>query len=354
MIRANIFLSLLSVLSLNTLPLFAQQPTGELLQEKDIPTLEPIPTAKPVEEIPSFVAPATEMTLVDAVLQNNESLVELLLKQGRSINEVNEIGETPLCAALQEGLVPMAMYLLLNGADPNLKGSQEQAPLIYASLRRHPLLIPTLLEAGADPNTAVQSPPNESFLSSVSDPSLKKQLKTHHGMTPLMISAFRGDVEAVSALIQHKAKTNAFTKPYSRYAINFAAQKNYLYIMRLLLGRKPESEPRVLITINLSTQKAKLEVEGKMVLETSISTGRKGYETPPGRYVITNRYKTWTSTIYKVPMPYFLRLNCSAIGLHSGYVTGRPASHGCIRLPKHIAPKFYSMTNVGDEVTIEF
>jgi lipoprotein-anchoring transpeptidase ErfK/SrfK len=51
-------------------------------------------------------------------------------------------------------------------------------------------------------------------------------------------------------------------------------------------------------------------------------------------------------------MPWFMRLNCSAIGLHSGYVTGRPASHGCIRLPYDQAKLFFSLTGVGDEVQI--
>jgi lipoprotein-anchoring transpeptidase ErfK/SrfK len=51
-------------------------------------------------------------------------------------------------------------------------------------------------------------------------------------------------------------------------------------------------------------------------------------------------------------MPFFMRLNCGAIGLHSGYVTGRPASHGCIRLPYEKAQKFFDICRVGDEVQI--
>jgi lipoprotein-anchoring transpeptidase ErfK/SrfK len=51
-------------------------------------------------------------------------------------------------------------------------------------------------------------------------------------------------------------------------------------------------------------------------------------------------------------MPWFMRLNCGAIGLHSGYVTGRPASHGCIRLPYEKAREFFQQLAVGDEVEI--
>jgi lipoprotein-anchoring transpeptidase ErfK/SrfK len=53
-------------------------------------------------------------------------------------------------------------------------------------------------------------------------------------------------------------------------------------------------------------------------------------------------------------MPYFMRLNCSAIGMHSGHVTGSPASHGCIRLPYEKAQKFFGICRVGDEVQIVY
>jgi lipoprotein-anchoring transpeptidase ErfK/SrfK len=122
--------------------------------------------------------------------------------------------------------------------------------------------------------------------------------------------------------------------------------------MRILLGRQPEAEPHILVTVDLSNQKAWVEIEGERQIDTKISSGRSGYRTPAGRFVITDKHKKWTSTIYKVPMPYFMRLNCGAIGLHSGYVTGRPASHGCIRLPHAIAKQVFDMVRVGDEVQI--
>jgi hypothetical protein len=169
-----------------------------------------------------------------------------------------------------------------------------------------------------------------------------------------MASAARGDVEAVTLLLQWGASKDKHTLPHYRYAINQAADQRYLYVMRLLLGRNPETEPHVLITIDLTRQRATLAVDGVTKIETIISTGRRGYGTPAGRYVITNKYKNWISTLYDVPMPWFMRLNCSAIGLHSGYVTGRPASHGCIRLPSDMAKKFFGMANVGDEVNIDY
>ena len=51
-------------------------------------------------------------------------------------------------------------------------------------------------------------------------------------------------------------------------------------------------------------------------------------------------------------MPYFLRLNASAVGLHEGVVPNHPASHGCIRVPTGTAQQLFESTHVGDPVTI--
>lgn len=51
------------------------------------------------------------------------------------------------------------------------------------------------------------------------------------------------------------------------------------------------------------------------------------------------------------PMPYFLRVH-GGIGMHAGYLPGYPASHGCIRLPKEMALKFFEDAPVGTPVEI--
>jgi lipoprotein-anchoring transpeptidase ErfK/SrfK len=38
--------------------------------------------------------------------------------------------------------------------------------------------------------------------------------------------------------------------------------------------------------------------------------------------------------------------------MHSGYVPGVPASHGCIRLPPRNAEIIYGMVKLGDRVSI--
>jgi len=57
-------------------------------------------------------------------------------------------------------------------------------------------------------------------------------------------------------------------------------------------------------------------------------------------------------TVFRgAPMPYFLRVH-GGIGMHAGYLPGYPASHGCIRLPKEMALKFFEDAPVGTPVEI--
>ena len=84
----------------------------------------------------------------------------------------------------------------------------------------------------------------------------------------------------------------------------------------------------------------------------NLGTGRSGYATPPGAFVITNKNRDWRSTIYHVRMPFFLRLSCGDFGLHQGNVPGYPASHGCIRVPAGKAEELFSLAEIGDAVEI--
>ena len=54
------------------------------------------------------------------------------------------------------------------------------------------------------------------------------------------------------------------------------------------------------------------------------------------------------------PMPYWMRLTSYGIGMHGGLIPepGKPASHGCIRLPKEFVPKLFDSVDVGTPVTI--
>jgi lipoprotein-anchoring transpeptidase ErfK/SrfK len=52
------------------------------------------------------------------------------------------------------------------------------------------------------------------------------------------------------------------------------------------------------------------------------------------------------------PMPFFMRLGHSAVGLHQGFLPGVPDSHGCIRMPERMVKIFFENAPTGTPVTI--
>jgi lipoprotein-anchoring transpeptidase ErfK/SrfK len=100
----------------------------------------------------------------------------------------------------------------------------------------------------------------------------------------------------------------------------------------VLLGRGPTRD-ELRVEISLAAQRATIFKNGVSILNTAVSTGRKGFDTPPGEYVVTDKKRSHRSSIYHVEMPFFMRLNCLDFGLHAGAVPNYPASHGCIRVP---------------------
>jgi lipoprotein-anchoring transpeptidase ErfK/SrfK len=119
-----------------------------------------------------------------------------------------------------------------------------------------------------------------------------------------------------------------------------------------LLGGGP-SPDQLRIEITLASQRAAVIKDGVSVFDTVCSTGRSGFSTRTGDFVITDKDRNHRSTIYKVDMPYFMRLSCLDFGMHEGAVPNYPASHGCIRLPGEAARKLFAEIPVGTLVTVK-
>lgn len=52
-------------------------------------------------------------------------------------------------------------------------------------------------------------------------------------------------------------------------------------------------------------------------------------------------------------MPYWMRLTPTGVGMHVGYVPGRPASHGCIRLKREVAVQLFEILDLGSRVAVD-
>ena len=109
--------------------------------------------------------------------------------------------------------------------------------------------------------------------------------------------------------------------------------------------------PRLLVSI--ADQRAYLYRGETLVAVTTVSTGRQGHATPTGTFKIMEKQAVHFSSKYDAaPMPHMQRLTNDGIALHAGYIPGRPASHGCVRLPAKFATALFKVTSVGTPVTI--
>ncbi|MCI4663678.1 MAG: L,D-transpeptidase family protein [Neomegalonema sp.] len=115
---------------------------------------------------------------------------------------------------------------------------------------------------------------------------------------------------------------------------------------------KPSPDP-LQIVISLRSQTLKLYRGDVLIRSSRVSTGKAGHRTPWGVYSILEKRRRHYSNIYdRAPMPYMQRITWSGLALHQGRVPRRPASHGCVRLPRSFARRLFRMTTVGASVII--
>lgn len=141
-----------------------------------------------------------------------------------------------------------------------------------------------------------------------------------------------------------------------------------------------ESDSPAKIVISIDEQHVGLFKNDKLVGLSPISSGREGHGTHPGNFKVTEKDEDHRSSLYGAfvdetdtiiqedvdvrkdssppgtkfqgaSMNWFMRFN-GAIGMHQGYLPGYPASHGCIRLPGHMAELFYKATPHGSPVQV--
>ena len=109
------------------------------------------------------------------------------------------------------------------------------------------------------------------------------------------------------------------------------------------------------VTILVSTDRQRLTVyDGDtQVAQTVVSTGVADHPTPHGVFSVIEKQVFHRSNLYSdAPMPFMQRLTWSGIAMHEGHVTGRPASHGCVRLPMAFAKELFRYTKRGARVVI--
>lgn len=301
--------------------------------------------------------------LVDAAAANHREVLQLLMAASKQENsaamelekktERSSSAPSPLTAALENGHEQLALTLLEVYPDFKNFNVHGQSLLSWSLVTNQTIFFLKLLENGADANSLIQTPASELFINKVTNKEVHYYLSKEKNVTILMLASALGKTELVQALLARGARKHEKTMLHKTSAIYLAAVNHHPEIVQILLGKsaRPEDQ-RFRIEVSLSKQKAVIFKDNVPYLKTPISTGKKGFGTPKGTFVITNKYVDWISTLYDAEMPFFMRLSCGPVGLHAGALPGYPASHGCIRLPYENAKAFFGAVDVGTIVRI--
>ena len=135
------------------------------------------------------------------------------------------------------------------------------------------------------------------------------------------------------------------------------------------------------IVVHIGEQKAYFYKGKRLVGESTVSTGKPGFSTPPGHYAVVSKDIGHVSTVFgdyvddsgnvvrsnidcrkdrrppgshfdgaRMPYAMFFR---GGYAMHQGYVPPFAASHGCIRLPKGMAQHFFDASREGTPVIVK-
>ena len=109
----------------------------------------------------------------------------------------------------------------------------------------------------------------------------------------------------------------------------------------------------ILVLVSLSEQRAYVYRNGVQIGVSTVSSGRSGYQTPTGVFVILQKDKDHRSNKYNsAPMPYTQRLTWDGVALHAGGLPGYPSSHGCVHLPSKFAEELFAVSPMGMTVVV--
>lgn len=136
-----------------------------------------------------------------------------------------------------------------------------------------------------------------------------------------------------------------------RKKIRHAARQRAPKVEAVKDTTKPVGPP--IISISIEKQQLRLIDNNGVFAESPVSTGMPGHSTPMGVFSVIGKEVFHRSNIYSgAPMPHMQRITWSGVAMHEGVLPGRPASHGCIRLPGAFATRLFGWTKMGARVII--
>jgi lipoprotein-anchoring transpeptidase ErfK/SrfK len=135
------------------------------------------------------------------------------------------------------------------------------------------------------------------------------------------------------------------------------------------------------VVVSLPKQRAYLMTGEQIVIDSPISSGKRGHTSPTGHFSVLEKDPNHHSSLYGdfvdgygrivragvsakidaapsgtrfagATMKWFMRLTDEGVGMHVGILPGYPASHGCIRMPVDGAKLFYDHVKIGTPVEV--
>jgi hypothetical protein len=120
-----------------------------------------------------------------------------------------------------------------------------------------------------------------------------------------------------------------------------------VFLAATLAAATSVADAKVLITIDKSAQRMTVEVDGATRWNWPVSTGRRGFATPDGRFTAFRMEKEHFSKEWDdAPMPHSIFFTKRGHAIHGSYETkrlGTAASHGCVRLSPANASKLFAL-----------
>ena len=123
-------------------------------------------------------------------------------------------------------------------------------------------------------------------------------------------------------------------------------------LRRAEVPRPPTTRGGKRIDVSLDDQLAFLVEHGRVRRTVAVSTGRRGYATPRGRFAIYRRERRSWSVPYSVWLPWAAYFT-GGVAFHAyPDVPPYPASHGCVRVPPPMAREVYEFAQLGTRVRV--
>lgn len=197
---------------------------------------EELPKGEMFVTVGLIVSSVSSNPLVAAAMRDDleEVKVRVAMRERINVRDKSYDGLSPLHAAVQNGNVEIARFLLERGAKVNIRDFEKRTPLMMLDEDATPEMLQLLLSFGAKPklidkegnnalhHAAAKFGFDEELIRSLALSGVNVDAANKEGKTALMIAAEENSTDVVAALLQSGADVNRRTRD-GRAAIDIAA-----------------------------------------------------------------------------------------------------------------------------------